>query len=87
MTSKEIAYKAALELNLPPKYVWEIYKTYWIFIRNYISSLNIKDIEKEEDFNKLKTSINIPSIGKFYIEWDKIQNKRYKNETSKNKKI
>jgi hypothetical protein len=29
MTPKEIAYKAAIKINLPPKYVWEVYKSYW----------------------------------------------------------
>lgn len=86
MTTKEIAYKAALELNLPPKYVWEVYKSYWMFIRNYISSLNIKDIKCEEEFNLLKTNINIPSLGKFHLDWNRLENKRKENERYKNYK-
>jgi hypothetical protein len=76
MTTKEIAYKAALELDLPPKYVWEVYKSYWMFIRHYITSLNIKEIDNEKDFNKIRTSVNVPSLGKFYLDWDRIENKR-----------
>jgi hypothetical protein len=86
MTAKELAYKAAIELNLPPKYVWEVYKSYWIFIRNHISSLQLKDIKDENGFNVLKTNINVPSLGKFHIEWDRIQNKRKENERYKNYK-
>lgn len=76
MTTKEIAYKAALELDLPPKYVWEIYKSYWMFIRHYITSLNVKEIDNEKDFNKIRTSINVPSLGKFHLDWNRIENKR-----------
>jgi hypothetical protein len=86
MTLKEIAYKAAVKLNLPPKFVWEIYQSYWMFIRNHISSLNIKDIEKEEDFNTLRTNINVPSLGKFHLDWERIQNKRKEYERYKNNK-
>ena len=76
MTTKEIAYKAALELDLPPKYVWEVYKSYWMFIRHYITSLNIKEIDNEKDFNKIRTSVNVPSLGKFHLDWNRIENKR-----------
>lgn len=85
MTPKEIAFKAATKLNLPPKYVWEVYKSYWMFIRHYITSLNLKDIN-EEDFSKLRTNINIPSLGKFHLDWERIENKRKENERYKNKK-
>ena len=84
MTTKEIAYKAAVELNLPPKYVWEVYKSYWMFVRNYISSLDVKNITTEEEFNKLRTNINIPSLGKFHLDWNRLENKRKENERHKN---
>lgn len=84
MTTKEIAYKAAVELNLPPKYVWEVYKSYWMFVRNYISSLDVKTITTEEEFNKLRTNINIPSLGKFHLDWNRLENKRKENERHKN---
>jgi hypothetical protein len=57
-----------------------------MFIRNHISSLNIKDIENEEDFNKLRTNINVPSLGKFHLDWTRLKNKRKENERYKNYK-
>lgn len=30
---KDIINKVAIQLNLPPKYVWEIYKGYWSYVR------------------------------------------------------
>lgn len=76
MTTKEIVYKAALILDLPPEYVWKVYKYYWMFIRKYITSINIKSVTNKEDFNKLRGNINVPSLGKFHLDWDRIENKR-----------
>ena len=86
MTTKEIVTKVALQLNLPPKEVWEIYKAYWSFIRHHLSNLPLKDVPTEEEFNKLRTNINIPSLGKFHLEWDRLKRKKEENERLKNKK-
>ena len=86
MTVKEIATKVALELDLPPKYVWEVYKAYWSFIRHSLSELPLKDISSEEEFSKFQTNINIPSLGKFYLDWNRLKNKKEENERYKNKK-
>jgi hypothetical protein len=44
----------------------------------------LKDIETEEEFSKLRPNINIPSIGKFHLDWERLINKR-ENERNKNK--
>lgn len=85
MTAKEIAFKAALQLNLPPKYVWEIYKSYWVYIRDRISSLPIKEEITEDEFSKLQPNINIPSLGKFHLDWERLKNKKH-NERANNHK-
>ena len=85
--NKDIVTKAAKLLGLPTDYVWEVYKTYWAFVRNYISNLELKENITKEEFSKLKTSINIPSLGKFYIDWDYLQAKKKENERHKNKSI
>lgn len=79
-TAKELCAKAALKLNLPPAYVWEVYKSYWKAVRAYLSSLPLKENLSEEDFSKLKTSINIPSLGKFYVDWNELARKKKKHE-------
>jgi len=61
------------ELNLPEEVVLVAYRSYWEFIRKTIEVLPLKDDITEEDFNKLKTNFNIPSIGKLYVTWDKVQ--------------
>lgn len=77
---RELCAKAAAELNLPPNYVWEVYKNYWRAVRAHISGLPLKGNISKEDFSKLKTSVNIPSLGKFYIEWDLLAGKKKKHE-------
>ena len=76
MKVKDIATKAALQLNLPPNLVWGVYKLYWFFIRQHISILS---------FSKLRPNINIPSLGKFHVEWERLKNKK-EDERLKNKK-
>ena len=85
MKVKDIATKAALQLNLPPNLVWRVYKLYWSFIRQHISNMPLKDIDSEEDFSKLRPNINIPSLGKFHVEWERLKNKK-EDERLKNKK-
>lgn len=85
MKVKDIATKAALQLNLPPNLVWGVYKLYWSFIRQHISNMPLKDINSEEEFSKLRPNINIPSLGKFHVGWERLKNKK-EDERLKNKK-
>lgn len=81
--------KAAKQLNLPYNYVWEVYSAYWKFVKDYLSSLPIKEDLSREEFDKLKTSVNVPSLGKFFVEWEHLQakkeRKRRANERFKDK--
>ena len=54
----------ANKLKLPREVVKEAYESYWKYIRCTISELPLKDDLSEEEFNKLRTNFNIPSIGK-----------------------
>lgn len=57
------------ELNISKKIILNTYKGYWLFIKNQIESLPLKDNINEEDFSNLKVSFNIPKLGKFYITY------------------
>lgn len=84
---QEIVNKLSSELNLPPKVIEEIYRSYWYFIKNKISSLSLKDVKDEKEFNNLRTNFNIPNIGKLscsYKEWLTTKN-NYKRLTNGNK--
>lgn len=85
-TAKDLCSKAAIKLNLPAKYVWEVYNSYWKAIREYLSELPLKDTNIEE-LKTLNTSLNISSLGKFFVDFESIKKKRNKYERLRNKKI
>ena len=64
MRYQEILDYIANKLELPKEVVKEVYESYWKFIRKTITELPFKEDISEEEFNKLRTNFNIPSIGK-----------------------
>lgn len=73
---KQIIEDTAKELDLPAEVVNSAYLSYWQFARETLSSLNLKNVQSEEELEGLRTSINIPSIGKIHTSWQKIENQR-----------
>ena len=71
MTYDDIIGTVAKELNLPEDLVKNTYKAYWQFIRDTIQELPLKEEIKEEDFSKLRTNFNIPSLGKLTCTRDR----------------
>ena len=72
MTYPEIIQQISTELNLPPRVVKEAYESYWKFIREHIKTLPLKDDLTEEEFSKLRTNFNIPSIGKLSCTYNRL---------------
>ena len=73
----QIYKKIAEELNLDIEVVKAAYQSQWLFIREKIEELPINIEMSEEEFNSLRVSFNIPSLGKMFTSFDKIQkNKR-----------
>jgi hypothetical protein len=73
---QETIKKLAESLGLSEQAVRSAYKAYWKFIREKITSLNLKKNISEDDYSKLKTSFNLPSLGKLncpYDRWLKIR--------------
>lgn len=70
-TYREIISKVAEEMQLPYEVVDKTYKSFWLFVRTSISNLPLKEDLDEEQFNQLRTSVNIPSIGKFHCSYDR----------------
>lgn len=58
------------ELDLPKEVVSKVYKTFWLSIRQIIEELPLKEDLPEEEFSKLKTNFNLPSIGKLGCTYD-----------------
>ena len=80
MNYLDIVGKVSEELSLPKEVVDKTYKAYWLFIKNHIQSLPLKENLNEEDFAKLRTNFNIPSLGKLSCTYDRMlgMKKRYK---------
>lgn len=72
MNYPDIIGKVSEELNLPKEVVDKTYKAFWLFINQSIQSLPLKENLNEEDFAKLRTSFNIPSLGKLCVTWDRL---------------
>lgn len=77
---KEIYLKVAQELGLDPEVVKAAYLSQWQFIRTNIETLPLKGELSEEEFNKLRTNFNLPSLGKIYTTFDKVQKVRKRVE-------
>lgn len=73
MTLDEIITQVSKELNLPRRIVDRVYKAYWRAVREHVTSLPLKQDLAEEEFSKLQPNVNIPSIGKLYVTWDRYQ--------------
>ena len=73
---KQILKELAKELKIEEKLIKEVYKSYWEFIKVNIEQLKIDNINTEEDYSKVKSSFNVPSLGKLYFTYDKINNLR-----------
>ena len=69
----KIVEKAALQLNLPYQTVWEVYSSYWKFVRQHLMSLPLKEDISEEEFSRLRTNFNIPSLGKLCVTWNRLK--------------
>ena len=80
MNYPDIIDKVSQEMGLPPEVVDTAYKSYWKFIKQTIQSLPLKDNISEEDFTKLRTNFNIPSLGKLTCTYDRMMGvkKRFK---------
>ena len=92
---KRIIKLVSIETKIPEATVEVAYRDYWKFVRDTFEALPLKSIQTEEEFNNLKTSINLPSLGKMYTTWDKIEKYRrrrnyvdnlFKEEKKKKKK-
>lgn len=72
MKYPDIINKVSQEVNIPKEVVNAAYKSYWEFIKKTIQSLPLKEDISEEEFNKLRTNFNIPSLGKLSCTYDRM---------------
>lgn len=83
MIYSEAIQHVSKELGLSSEVVKAAYESHWKFIRETIKALPLKEDLSEEEFNKLRTNFNIPSLGKLACTYErymgmKKQYKRFK---------
>ena len=80
MNYPDIIGKVSQEMDIPLEVVDTAYKSYWKFIKQTIQSLPLEDDISEEEFAKLRTNFNIPSLGKLTCTFDRMMGvkKRFK---------
>ena len=81
MTALELAIAGAShKLGLPSELVGKVYRAYWLAIKQAIQALPLKEDLTEDDFSELRVSVNVPSLGKLYSSYDRVQGvkKRFK---------
>lgn len=86
MTYIEIIKKVSQEINVPLEIVDEAYKSYWKFIKQTIQSLPLKSNISEEEFSKLRTTFNLPSLGKLVCNFDRLKGVKKRYQYIKNLK-
>lgn len=68
---EQVVTEISESLGLPKRIVDRAYRSYWRAVREHISSLPLKDDLTDEQFSQLQPNVNIPSIGKLYVTFDK----------------
>jgi hypothetical protein len=72
MRCQEVFDRVSKDLGIPVEIIKETYDSYWKFIRSSIQELPLKEDLSEEEFGKLRTNFNIPSIGKLSCTYDRM---------------
>ncbi len=80
MNYNEIITKVSQETGLSGGVVDKIFKAYWFFIRTSLQALPLKEDLSEEDFLKLKTNFNIPSLGKLSCTYEDYLRQKKRHE-------
>ena len=63
--------KVARNLSVDQKLVEAVYKSYWYFIKNHITSIPLRDLT-EEEYDSTISNINLPFLGKLYVDYNKL---------------
>ena len=79
MMYERVIAKVADTVGLDKDLVNKIYRAYWKAVKEHIEELPLKEDLSEEDFNKLRPNVNIPSLGKLYVTYDRYKRIKKQN--------
>lgn len=86
MTYKEIINKVSKDTGIPVEVVDKAYESFWLYIRNSVQKLPLKEELTETEFLNLKTNFNIPSLGKLVCTYNRYKGVKEKFNYIKNLK-
>lgn len=80
-TLQSIVLEVSKEFELPDDVIEVAYREYWNWVKDTLEKVPVNEPMSEEDFNNMQTSINVPSLGKFYATYSRCQflNDKYNN--------
>lgn len=84
MSYQEIVASVASELGVSSRLVDRAYRAYWKAVREHITTIPMKEDISDATLLSLRPNVNIPSIGKLYVNIDRY--KRLKENYSNNQK-
>lgn len=64
MTYQEIVNKVSGDTGISSDTVDKAYKAFWLYVKDSIQELPLKEDMTEEEFKSLRPNFNIPSLGK-----------------------
>ena len=64
--------KVSRKLSVDQKLVEQVYKSYWMFIKEHISSLPLRELSQEE-YDSTVSNVNLPYLGKLYVDYNKLR--------------
>lgn len=71
MDIHEIYERVSEKSGIPKDVVELAYRSFWMYIRETVSELPLKEDLSENEFDKLRVNFNIPSIGKLCCTYDR----------------
>ena len=69
----DIYKKVGKQVGLDSETIRQIYESYWTFIRNTIEKMTLEQDISIQEFENMKTSFSIPSLGKLFIPYFKLK--------------
>lgn len=84
MTYTEIIRKVSEDTEIPTDIIDKAYKAFWLYIRNSVQELPLKEDITEAEFLKLRPNFNIPSLGKLCVSYDRYKGVKNKFQYIKN---
>ncbi len=69
----EIYSQVAGDISLPVSVVEKVYNSFWLFIKTKIKELPFDRVVPEQEFQTLRTSFNIPALGKISCDYKRYQ--------------